>query len=107
MYFLNLLHDIKRQEWYSRLTKKERKQKARFNKPIKLSYDKVANPMLVIKPFCECYSLEYCQIELGHFMEAVIAYKGDFAEEIFIANIITFYEDLKCLCEAAHIISKK
>ena len=57
--------------------------------------------------FCKRYTTQYVEIELGHFIEAVISYQGRLFKKIFRENLMGFYYILLTLCKTAYLIVQR
>lgn len=77
------------------------------HQPAYLNKAELADPLLVMRTFCQTYPLSYVRIELWHFFEAVQYYEGPFKKLIYQYNTQNFYLNLLTLVEASHLLIKK
>jgi hypothetical protein len=70
--------------------------------PKLLNRDQIANPMQVVNTFFEKFPMAYTIRELNDWLEAGIAYAGDYPDNMSELQVLFTYRNILCLIKAAN-----
>lgn len=71
------------------------------DKPRLLNQEQIANPMQVVRTFFENFPITYCIRELNDWLEAGIAYGGEYPENMSELQVLYTYRNVLCLIRSA------
>jgi hypothetical protein len=83
------------------------KQITEADKPRLLSRDQIGDPMQVLIEFFKKFPITYSIRELDDWLEAGIAYAGDYPENMSEYGVLLIYRNVLCLIKAAHRLLRK
>lgn len=79
---------------------------AKYNAPKLLEEAEQRNPMMVVRKFCEAFSLVYVRRELHCFVHAAVTMQGDYPNHFSPAVALQVYDEVLALVEAAYVLNE-
>lgn len=93
---------VKAKKWLEKLPVKLREELKKYNQPVMLTEEQKADPQIIIKDFCDTFSLSYVRRELWDLMDSVVFYERNGNTQRSEPQAV--YKCLLALVEAAYVI---
>lgn len=108
LHVINKAHRPKNEkEWLARQPMELREELEKNNQPTILNKDQFANPISIVKQFCQRFTQQYSNREMRDWLEAVITYDCKYPKPVSREYLLVFYECLRCLIECAFTLAEK
>jgi hypothetical protein len=84
-------------DWKEQLPEDLKEKIKKFDQPELQDSQQTENPSLVVKDFCNTFTINYARVELWDLLDAVISYEKDGQKYIAGLNLLLTYECLLCI----------